>query len=185
MSARGSMEGAGRTEGSRRPLTAPSSSATSSPQWRGVVSFQRMTKIVSKQEAPPVPSILLGAKVASKERLEALRDMEELRKRGTIWDQNIAPAYPTRPLTHHHHHHHRQLPSLQYSTTQRRDSEQSMTSHFTMKTDPCNYHTAPLVQIATTPTLGFPSGPVKRAVSVEQLKRMQPVKLVAKRPIVY
>ena len=129
-----------------RPSTAPSHAST--PRW-ATPGPHRTARIVSREEGDANHSILLIAS-NERERPDSLRDLEEIRKRATIWDQASRPStakYPpsaTQPISH--------------PGWQRRASDQDVSSRvFTGQT--------------ASPA------PVSR-VSIEQLRKMKPVKAV-------
>lgn len=134
------------TKHADRPSTAPSHVST--PRW-GTPGLHRTARIVSREEGDANNSTLL---IASKERerLDSLRDLEEIRKRATIWDQASRPStakYPpsaTQPVSH--------------PGWQRRASEQDL---------PSRVFTGQMASLA----------PVSR-VSIEQLRKMKPLKVV-------
>lgn len=167
-----------KSRASSRPSTAPS--LASLPRW-GSQSMGKVAKIVSRYEQASQSSILVGQ--PSRERLvnhiEVMRNGEELRKRHTPWDSQPGPSaqdrlYPPDYLGTPHSY------SRAGGTSQNLQQQQQQPERVSSAAP------SAAAAAAAAHTLQHPYRialiPVSR-VSPDQLKRMQPVKIV-KYPVV-
>jgi hypothetical protein len=158
---------------SSRPSTAPSvAAAGSAPRW-GSNSLGKVAKIVSRYEQASQPSILVGPTHRERDNIDALRNLEELKKRNTPWDSqpNQVVASSDRLGPPHY-------PRSQKRDSQTRIQQSQQQQHLERASAATTASAQPSIQHPYRIALI----PVPR-VSQDQLKRMQPVKIV-KYPVV-
>jgi hypothetical protein len=153
------------SKASLRPLTAPS--RTELPRWGSDMKSKATTNVVFEQEKTPLPSILIGGR-----RPQTSRAHEVVPKRSLDWDREEKSNGSN--LYHRRQQARLQDPTRLESTPRKKEGQRRVSSQF--HAGPTRLAVPPALQrarFASDPNIARPEA----RVSIDQLKKMQPVKI--------